>query len=1082
MIGRTLGHYRIVERIGAGGMGEVYRAHDEHLERDVALKVLSAGVLNDESIRKRFRREALALSKLNHPNIATVFDFATQDGVDFLAMELIRGAPLTDSVDAGPLAADDSLRLSIQLLEGLVAAHTEGIIHRDLKPGNLMITSHGRLKILDFGLAAAAPSAADPDVTRSLSEMGTVSGTVPYMSPEQLRGKPPDARSDVYSAGAVIYEMIAGRRAFPQTQGAELIGAILHQTPDQPSRHNPRITSALERVVMKALERDPAQRYQSAAEFLAALVGLNISAAQPARRRPWWLVPMAAASSIAFVVVIVLAFNPGHWRDRLLRRTATKNAGATISNPPVAPRPSVAVFSFKNVSGRNDKAWLSTALSEMLTTELAAGERLRIVPAENVSRMKVSLALTDTDSYSKETLSKIRANLGSDSVVLGSFVPLGGDEVRLDLRLQDAVAGEILANVSAKGRESQIDDLVQRAGMELRQRLGAGQVSNVQALAVRATRSANATATRFYAEGLARLRVFEMLAARDLLQKAVAADPDYPLAHAALASAWSELGYGQNARKEAKKAFDLSANLSREDRLSIEARYRGINHESPREIEIYRTLWTFFPDNVDYGYALAMAQNDARRPNDALATVEEMRRLPAPLKDDPRIDDAELEAAAELGDFKRMQAAAAKAAAAGESKGARLLVARARVRECSALEQLGQVPQARSLCDAGRRIYETAGDQAGVAWSLNNLGILQWRQADLNGAQETYKQALAVYRKIGKQDGVAAVLTNSAAILEEQGKLTEAAGIYRQVIAICRQTGDTLSEAIALVNDANTFSRLGDLTSAKASYEQALDLSRQVGNKSLEAMALNNLASTLTLLGDFGKAKSMLQQAHTMMNEARNKSNLVYVLSGEGDLALVQGDLEEARGKYQAMLNTAKEVGQNADAATAQVSLAQVALETGQAAESVELARRAAETFRSQEQSDGELAARMAVASGLMAQNKLGDARKEVDNAASLARKTHDLSARVGFEILSARIQGRNGETEKAKKGLAAALADATKHGLLNYAFEARLALGDIEIRSGQATAGHDRLRTLERDATARSFLLIARKAANAQK
>ena len=231
MIGQRLGHYRILAKIGAGGMGEVYRAQDEQLDRDVAVKVLPSGMLVADASRKQFRIEALALAKLNHPNIETIFEFSSQDGVDFLVIELIPGQPLSLKLKDGPLPQQEVVRLASQLAEGLAAAHEQDVIHRDLKPGNLFVTPDGRLKILDFGLAKLLHPKLANDVTRSVSlEDGTVSGTVPYMSPEQLRGESADARSDIYAAGAVLYEMATGQRPFPQTQGPQLMGAILHQS------------------------------------------------------------------------------------------------------------------------------------------------------------------------------------------------------------------------------------------------------------------------------------------------------------------------------------------------------------------------------------------------------------------------------------------------------------------------------------------------------------------------------------------------------------------------------------------------------------------------------------------------------------------------------------------------------------------------------------------------------------------------------------------------------------------------------------------------------------------------------------
>src|SRR5271168_2663886 len=215
MIGQRLSHYTIVEKIGAGGMGVVYRAHDEQLDRDVAIKVLPRGSLTDETARKRFRKEAMALARLNHPNIATVHEFGTQDDSDFLVTEYIPGITLDTKLARGPLPPAEVVRLGAQLAAGLAAAHQQGIIHRDLKPGNLRITTDGRLKILDFGLAQLFHTEASAESTVTLANAGELSGTIPYMAPEQLRGQPADVRSDVYSAGAVLFEMATGRRLYP---------------------------------------------------------------------------------------------------------------------------------------------------------------------------------------------------------------------------------------------------------------------------------------------------------------------------------------------------------------------------------------------------------------------------------------------------------------------------------------------------------------------------------------------------------------------------------------------------------------------------------------------------------------------------------------------------------------------------------------------------------------------------------------------------------------------------------------------------------------------------------------------------
>ena len=274
----TVSHYRILEQIGAGGMGIVFRAHDERLDRDVALKVPVAGTIVDGSARRRFHKEALALSKLNHPNIATVYEFGAEDGAEFLVEEFIEGRSLDTVLLRGPLLENEVIRLGVQMADGLSAAHEHGIIHRDLKPSNVRITSDGRLKILDFGLALILRREVSPTaVTESLSQTKLQAGTLPYMAPEQLLGDSLDARTDVWGAGCVLYEMATGKRPFTGSSGA-LTEAVLHGTPEPIRKLNPNISAALEAVVEKCLDKQPDRRYQSAREIA---VDLQRSASAP---------------------------------------------------------------------------------------------------------------------------------------------------------------------------------------------------------------------------------------------------------------------------------------------------------------------------------------------------------------------------------------------------------------------------------------------------------------------------------------------------------------------------------------------------------------------------------------------------------------------------------------------------------------------------------------------------------------------------------------------------------------------------------------------------------------------------------
>jgi Tol biopolymer transport system component len=297
-------------------MGEVYRAHDEKLDREVAIKVLPPGLLGDETARSRFRREAKALSRLTHPHVSTLLDFGSADGVDYLVMELVPGPTLAEALQKGPLPAKNVVRLGTQLARGLKAAHEQGIVHRDLKPSNLCLTGDGLLKILDFGLAQLAPPQSATDETPTETAAGKVVGSPPYMSPEQLLGKDVDARSDVYSAGACLYELATGRRPFGTRSGAALVDAILHETPVPAIQAKAQVPAGLQLVIAKAMDKDADLRYQTAAELLVDLErlqqgseaggsasGRGLAAPAASRRRRAWRWAGAGVAAMALVGV-----------------------------------------------------------------------------------------------------------------------------------------------------------------------------------------------------------------------------------------------------------------------------------------------------------------------------------------------------------------------------------------------------------------------------------------------------------------------------------------------------------------------------------------------------------------------------------------------------------------------------------------------------------------------------------------------------------------------------------------------------------------------------------------------------------
>jgi serine/threonine protein kinase/Tfp pilus assembly protein PilF len=424
MIGQTLGHYRIMEQLGAGGMGVVYRAKDERLERDVALKILPAGTLADDEARKRFRKEALALSRLNHPNIATIHDFNSENSVDFLAMELIPGITLSEKLSSGPLAEGEVVRLGMQAAEALEAAHEQGLVHRDLKPGNIMVTPKGLVKVLDFGLAKLLrpTAAAAADKTLTLTSTQSLSGTLPYMAPEQLDGREADERTDIHALGAILYELATGRRLFAQNAPSQVVQAIIGQIPEAPSSLNPQVSRGLEQVILKCLEKDPALRYASARELVADFKRLetgNLSAliaARPRRREKpsLWQRPLPAALVALGLAGIAFALNLGGVRGLLAGRTA----------PPQLR--SLAVLPLENLSHDPEQDYVAGGITDTLITELGQISTLRVRSRTSVMQFKKT----------EKTLPQIAKELNVDLVVEGSVLK-SGDKMRITARLMN---------------------------------------------------------------------------------------------------------------------------------------------------------------------------------------------------------------------------------------------------------------------------------------------------------------------------------------------------------------------------------------------------------------------------------------------------------------------------------------------------------------------------------------------------------------------------------------------------------------------------------------------------------------------
>jgi DNA-binding winged helix-turn-helix (wHTH) protein/tetratricopeptide (TPR) repeat protein len=760
----------------------------------------------------------------------------------------------------------------------------------------------------------------------------------------------------------------------------------------------------------------------------------------PSRQAGWSATRLLTVKALYFLVAILAVAICAATVSYLHFRSAISIASSTTS---ITPRRSVAVLGFKNLSERSDEAWVSTALSDWLTTQLSAGGHLRLVPPESVARVKIELSPLDVGSMSRESLARVGKNLATDLVVVGSYAILdknSGAQVRLDLRLQDPQTGTIVEAISETGTEAHLFDLVSRAGERLRTALGVQPASRAEAAEVAVALPSSPTAARLYSEGLEKLRVFDALAARDLFQQAIAAEPGYALSHSALATAWATLGYDTMARTEAKRAFELSSNLPRADRLLVEARYHEMSQEWGKAIDIYRALFQFFPDSLDYGLALAGAQFNNGEGKDAMQTLGLLQKLPAPLGEDPRIDIADARAAESLGDFKRDLASTMRAAEKARALGASLLLAQARANQAWALANLGRADAAAAAASEAERIFSNAGDRKGVATSVNFGGILLENQGNAAAAKAKYEEALAIHRQIGNNLGVAAELDN---------------------------LGDVLFA-------------LGDLAGSRGKYEEAMAIYREIGHENGVCLTKGSLGPVLLALGDDRGSIRTSQEAVNLCSRLGDRSKAASALLSLGRALRMKGSLSEAKESEFAAVSAFEEIGDKQSAAQARLSIAQLLIDDGNLKDARLTASGAADEFEKVHAArDGALAYAI-LSQAFLREGNLVEARKAIERAGVDLSKCNDRDAELMVAISAARIQAlsgsvANGDAAKAFQEIAR---QANRLGFVTYELEPQLALAEIEVNSGDSTNGRSHLEALQKEAADRGFGLIALKAA----
>jgi serine/threonine protein kinase/tetratricopeptide (TPR) repeat protein len=619
MIGKRLSHYTVLEELHRGELQIVYRARDEKLDREVALKVLPPELGMDPERRQRFVAEAKASAALEHPHIGVIHEIDEAEGVVFIAMELLRGPSLAERIAERPLALVEAVDIAIGVGAGLAHAHEKGIIHRDVKPGNVVLGTEEFPKLIDFGLAKLLDveqspflnqGADDEPPLQGATREGVIQGTVSFMSPEQARGGRVDHRSDIFSFGLLLYTMLTGKPPFEGTSRIDTLHAILRDPTPKLGGISSEGRELLQPIVDRCLQKEPDRRYAGMSELLEDLRRARRSLGTPhglgrmARRALWGVAGLGAAAILALM---------------MLRSTP----------PPADERkPSVAIFPFENLSGDPGLEWLRTGLPDMLVTDLSQAPELEIIGLDRVGPVLDGLARGREGTLDRETLERVAGTVGVETVLVGNFARAGG-AIRISARLEDASTGKVLLSEKAEANGDEnlfrlVDELTGRIKTKFAIESPPGGELDRD---LRDVTTASVEAYREYAEGIRLHERYREEEAVPHFKKAIELDPGFAMALAKLGITMSNLGLDEEADGYAERALEHVDRLTERERFYIEGWYYSRKPETlGKAIASYRKAIELYPDHGSARHNLGNLLFGIERYDEAIEQLEELRR------------------------------------------------------------------------------------------------------------------------------------------------------------------------------------------------------------------------------------------------------------------------------------------------------------------------------------------------------------------------------------------------------------------------------------------------------------------------
>jgi tetratricopeptide (TPR) repeat protein/predicted Ser/Thr protein kinase len=992
------GRYEILQLLGEGGMGAVYKAMDRELDRPVALKLIRPELAANPSILARFKQELLLAHQVTHRNVIRIYDLGDADGVKFISMEFVEGQDLRSLIlEKKKFSPEDAVEITQQICRALEATHSVGVIHRDLKPQNIMRDQTGRILLMDFGLARTVAG-------EGMTQTGALVGTMEYMSPEQALAKDLDQRSDLFTLGLILYELLTGVTPF---KAESVVASLIRRTQERAkpvSDQDGTIPRFLSNVVSKCLERDSALRYQTATQLLrdleawqsnraAATLGFQPAVEPWGRTIHWPLV--TGIATVLLLLVIGYAFRG------TLFSPATKAASA--------PALSLAVVPFHNTSGDQSWDWLGPSLADMLSTDVGQSAHLRAVSSDRVQRIFQDLKIAPNAIVDSSTLSRIAELTNADTLVSGQYTKLG-DQIRIDATLQDRKHNRTILVKAEAANQNDLSAAVDRLAGTIRQNLALSSdvVKELQAQSFKPT-SRSVDALRDYNQGLQLLRQGNNLEAQKLLEAATKEDPQFAIAYSRLSEAYSALGYDAEAEQSSRRAVDLSDQLPITEKYLIQASNARILKEDKKAIAAYEDLAKNSPDNLDVQFALGGLYEDNGDLDTALAHYGSV------LKSDPKNLDA--------------------------------LLATGRV-DCKRGDpQAGLDPLSAALNIAVQ--VDNKEEQATI---LQITGIAYKLMGRSEEALRNYQQSTEINTGLGKKRGVAANLSEISQVQSRMGKPDLALSSLKQALSLLREIGAKKEAGDTLIDLGQRYEDQDQHDLALENFKEALQVERDAGDERYQALCLNNIGNADFAKGEYADALTYFQQALDLRQKLNNPAEIAETLSNIGEAMAKTGQYDKSVEDHLQALDLERKAGDKRGAALDSTSLGVLFGYQGRLGAAVKSTAEAVQSFRDlQDRSLWMAQALTDYANALVQAGQISQASAILKEAGDLARELKSLSTQAQVMNVEGDRASFQGDFKTAKSSYQHALETAQRAKSREDVIRAQFNLAKIQLQEGDA-------------------------------